>query len=66
MNIVLNGTREQVPDSATLLDILELKGLLDKKVAVEINEEIIPRSQHQHTLLQAGDCVEIIQAIGGG
>ena len=46
-----------------LLDLLELTG---KRLAVEVNGEIVPKSQHAHTLLNDGDSLEIVVAVGGG
>lgn len=66
MNIVLNGQTFAAADGcsvATLADQLHLAG---KRYAVEINGDIVPRSIHHETRLHDGDCVEIVQAIGGG
>jgi sulfur carrier protein len=48
---------------ADLLSTLDSAG---KRVAVERNGEIVPRSQHAVTALAAGDCLEIVVAVGGG
>ena len=64
--LVLNGeTRSFAPPLtvATLLVQLELVG---KRVAVERNGEIVPRGLHASTGLVAGDCIEIVVAVGGG
>jgi sulfur carrier protein len=45
--------------------LLEM-GLVGKRVAVEINHEIVPRAQHGDRVLRDGDRIEIVQAIGGG
>lgn len=67
MQIVLNGTPVVLDNEtntiAALIEQLQLSG---KRIAVEINEEIVPRSTHVTTLLQTGDRVEIVHAIGGG
>lgn len=54
---------EQPLDVSALLRRLELAG---KKVAVERNGEIVPRSAHAGTLLADGDQLEIVVAVGGG
>ncbi len=66
MQITLNGEAHTVPDACSLPDLLAEMGLQDKRIAVERNGEIIPRSQHAQQLLEADDVLEIVQAIGGG
>ncbi len=66
MNIVLNGEQRGLEEALTLhglIDCLELSG---KRLAVEVNEEVVPRSQHAEYYLHDGDRVEIVHAIGGG
>lgn len=52
-------------DGATVADLIRGLGV-GGRYAVEVNRQIVPRSEHGKTLLQAGDRVEIVQAIGGG
>lgn len=66
MQITLNGTTFDLPDASRVSDLLELLDLRERRVAVELNQEIVPRSQHERTELRAGDCVEVVHAIGGG
>lgn len=66
MQIQLNGELMDVADGATVLTLLEVLGMTQGRLAVEINADIIPRSQHGSKTLRAGDRVEIVQAIGGG
>jgi thiamine biosynthesis protein ThiS len=66
MHIVLNGDRREVPDDATLADLLATLELAGRRFAVEINEELIPRSEHATHALRADDRIEVVQAIGGG
>ena len=54
---------DDAPDVARLLERLELAG---KKVAVEMNGEIVPRSRYAQTPLTDGDSLEIVVAVGGG
>ncbi|KAA6185161.1 sulfur carrier protein ThiS [Thiohalocapsa marina] len=66
MQITVNGTPTEVPEGlhmARLIDQLDLGG---KRVAVEVNAELVPRSLFDSHRLAAGDRVEIIQAVGGG
>ena len=66
MQIILNGESTVVDATTTIAQLIEQLQLTGKRIAVEINEEIAPRSAHATTLLQAGDRVEIVHAIGGG
>ncbi|SEI55987.1 sulfur carrier protein [Allopseudospirillum japonicum] len=67
MQIQLNGQAYHLDqDTLSVQTLLEHLKLTDKRVAVEVNEHVIPRSQHPKTQLQTGDKVEIVQAIGGG
>jgi thiamine biosynthesis protein ThiS len=66
MEILLNGKIHKVPRDCLLSELIVLLNLQGKRLAVEINEKIVPRSEHLHWRLQAGDKVEIVHAIGGG
>jgi sulfur carrier protein len=66
MEIQVNGEPRKVPEDMVLTDLIAGMGLGDKRVAVEINLEIVPRSEHGARQLHAGDRVEIVAAIGGG
>ncbi len=63
--IFLNGGQRLVKahNLQALLNELQLGG---KRLAVELNLEIVPRSMYENTHLREGDRVEIVQAIGGG
>ncbi|MBY4678627.1 sulfur carrier protein ThiS [Marinobacterium arenosum] len=66
MQIQVNGDSIEVRDGATLSELLDQLGLAGKRVAIELNLEIIPRSEHGQTALRTDDQVEIVHAIGGG
>lgn len=66
MNIQLNGTPRALPDNLPLATLLEQEGLAQRRVAVEVNGEIVPRGRHADHLLREGDVVEIVHALGGG
>ena len=66
MHILLNGEPHQLPENTTLSDLLATLDLQNKRFAAEVNEELIPRSQHASHRLHINDRVEIVQAIGGG
>jgi sulfur carrier protein len=66
MNIVLNGEPKTLSEPLSLQQLLEQLSLQAGRVACEVNLKIIKRAQYPNTVLQEGDAVEIIQAIGGG
>lgn len=66
MRVIVNGDEVELPADATLNDLLQILSLGAAKVAVELNQTIVPRSQHALQRLQPDDCVEIVYAIGGG
>jgi sulfur carrier protein len=65
-NIMLNGESRELADNTTVQDLLETEGLADRRVAVEVNGEIVPRGRHAAHVLMVGDRVEIVHALGGG
>ena len=66
MQIYLNGEAYSLDRVISLAELIELTGLTGKRLAIELNLDIVPRSQHAETLLSDGDRVEIVHAIGGG
>lgn len=66
MEVLLNGEPQTLLSATTILQLLQARGLDVQRVAVELNEEVIPRSQHATHQLCAHDRVEIVHAIGGG
>lgn len=66
MRIQLNGEALDLPDGLSVADLLTRLELAGKRVAVELNLDIVPRSQHASTRLGDGDRVEVVHAIGGG
>jgi len=66
MNIIINGQPHSLGSELSIDRLLETLELQDKRLAVEVNREIVPRSRYQETLLQDDDEVEIVRAIGGG
>lgn len=65
MNIFLNGEEKQI-NASTLAELLVELELAGRRIAIELNGEIAPRSQHTTILLQENDRIEIVHAIGGG
>lgn len=66
MQIVLNGTTLDIADNTTLQQLIENQGMAGKRLAAEVNLEIIPRTEHANHILKDQDQVEIVHAIGGG
>ncbi|TWC37750.1 sulfur carrier protein ThiS [Pseudomonas sp. SJZ079] len=66
MHIQLNGESFELPDGQTVEDLIGRLDLAGRRVAVELNLDIVPRSQHGATALRDGDRVEVVHAIGGG
>lgn len=66
MQINLNGDTCECNEGQNLLSLIEQQGLSNKRIAVEVNLDIVPRSQFETYQLHDGDRVEIVHAIGGG
>ena len=66
LDLTVNGTTTDVGDARTIADVVARMGLTSKKIAVERNGEIVPRSQYAATPVRAGDRLEIVGAVGGG
>jgi thiamine biosynthesis protein ThiS len=66
MRLLLNGEERDVADVVTIADLVAALGLDARKVAVERNLEIAPRSTYGDTALTDGDRIEIVTFIGGG
>lgn len=70
MQIQLNGEvhtlASDLTPAPTVAQLIESLGLAGRRIAVEVNEEIVPRSEHAAIRLAEGDRVEVVHAIGGG
>jgi thiamine biosynthesis protein ThiS len=66
MHIVVNGESREVDDGLTAWQLIELLGLTEGRLAMEVNRQIVPRSTFDTHRLRPGDEVEIVRAIGGG
>ena len=66
MNIHLNGVRRKTAADLTLASLVSELSLTGKRLAIEVNEEVVPRSHYEGFCLREGDKVEIVHAIGGG
>jgi sulfur carrier protein len=66
MRLTVNGVSHSVDSGTTIAKLIDQLGLQERRVAVELNRQIVPRSQHVSHTLQDGDAIELVQAIGGG
>lgn len=66
MQIQLNGTPKDIPQTLSASELLVQLDLAGRRVALEVNGEIVPRSAHDEYHFQSDDKVEIVHAIGGG
>ena len=66
ITVSINGTPRQLPDSTGVAALIEEMGLTGKRVALERNGEIVPRSLFATQRLADGDKLEVVVAVGGG
>lgn len=66
MKIEVNGHTREFATGIRLAEVLDAEGLAGRRVAIEVNRTLVPRSQHGSHVLSDGDRVEIVQAMGGG
>ena len=66
MKILLNGTPTDVADAVTLAELIHALDLGNRRLAIEVNTELVPRSRFDQHRLAPDDRVEIIHAVGGG
>ncbi len=65
-SVFVNGVALEWPETGTVADLLARLGMQDKRVAVSIDRNVIPRSRHGEAPVRAGDRIEILEAVGGG
>ena len=65
-SIRVNGAERALAGEMSVADLVRELALEGKRIAVELNGEIVPRSRHAQTRLAAGDRLEIVGAVGGG
>jgi sulfur carrier protein len=66
IQVTLNGEPRRFDSPLDIRSMLEKLDMAGKKIAVEKNGEIVPKSFHKNTLIENGDCLEIVVAVGGG
>ena len=66
MEILVNSKKISLPEDSNIEDLIVHLGYQNQRIAIEINESIIPKSNHSFFLLKDLDKVEVINAVGGG
>ena len=66
IDILVNGESKRVPTGQTVATLVREMAMENQRIAVEVNQEIVPRSRYTRHALQPGDQVEVVTAIGGG
>lgn len=66
MEIIVNGEQRDVLDGLTAAQLIEDMAIIGKRIAMEVNLEIVPRSTYSEYIFKSGDKVEIVHAVGGG
>ena len=66
MQVTVNGTARSVEAPASIAELVRALGLEGKRIAIERNGEIVPKSRYASTTVDAGDRLEIVAAVGGG
>ena len=65
MKLTLNGQTHET-DARTVADLIAERGLVGQAVAVELNQQVVPKKQHDQTPLSDGDQIELVTLVGGG
>ena len=66
MQIIVNGEQREVSTGMTAAKLVEDMDIAGKRIAMEVNLDIVPRSNYEEYTFNAGDKVEIVHAVGGG
>ena len=66
IQIYINGKKKNINSNYNLINILEKYSLKNKMVAIEINQEVIPKSNYKTKKINNNDRIEILELIGGG
>jgi sulfur carrier protein len=66
VTIVVNGAPRAVPAGSTASDLVAALGLEGRPLAIEVNEQVVPRSRLGDCRLRCGDRLEIVTLVGGG
>lgn len=64
--MIINGEKKEIPHQIALLELLWQEGFQKERIAVELNGEILPKSQYDSAVIQEKDRLEIVSFVGGG
>ncbi len=66
MHVTINSESKEIPENSSVAELVILLELQNKRLAIEINKELVPRSTFAEHKIRENDKIEIVQAIGGG
>jgi sulfur carrier protein len=66
VNAIVNGERRAVDDGKTIADLVSELRLGGRRIAVEVNRDILPKAEYGSRVIRDGDTIEIVQFVGGG
>jgi thiamine biosynthesis protein ThiS len=66
MNVTVNGESRDIADGTTIEALIACLGFRERRVAVEVNCDVVPREQYGRRPLLPGDVVEVVHFVGGG
>lgn len=66
MQVVLNGETHSIEDGTTIIELLRSANVPENYLAVEVNDDVVPRELHTTHQLRAGDRIEVVTLVGGG
>jgi sulfur carrier protein len=66
INLIINGLPQTLPATMSVAQLVEKLGYTGKRIALERNGEIVPRSTYENVQLADGDILEVVVAVGGG
>ena len=66
ISVLINGETHEVPEGVDLAHLLELFSMPRQRVAVELNQTVVPRTDWQQVTLNDGDRIEVVHFVGGG
>lgn len=66
MQVIVNGQEKEIPDGATVAEVIRLVGLQRAACAVEVNRNLVPRREHELCRISPGDRIELVTLVGGG
>ena len=63
---IVNGAERAIADGRTIADLVAELGLGGRRIAVEVNRDVVPKAEYSSRTIAAGDQIEIVQFVGGG